>query len=363
MVNRLVFENLKHRPVRTLLSAILIGVGVTMILSLVGVSQGVTNDMSERSRGTGADLAVRPPGSSLFNMSGSTMSEKAVAVVRNEPHVALATGTLMQSVGAIFTSIAGIHLDEFNAMSGGFRYLKGGPFTGPHEMLVDEIQARTDHLKPGSILNFGQKWRVTGIVESGKMARMFAQIEPLQEEYAQTGKVSVVWVKVDDPENIPAVKAALKAKFGDECVYSMDEITSIVTADNLPMIKNFTRVVIGIAVVVGFLVVFLSMYTAVLERTREIGILKALGASPGYIMGMLLRETVVLAIFGSIVGILMTYGARALLATFAPTFPMLIVKIWWPTTSAIAIAGSLIGALGPGFKAAKQDAIEALSYD
>ena len=363
MVNRLVFENLKHRPVRTLLSAILIGVGVTMILSLVGVSRGVTSDMSTRSRGTGADLAVRPPGSSLFNMSGSTMGEKAVAVVRREPHVALATGTLIQSVGAIFTSIAGIHLDEFNAMSGGFRYLKGGPFTGPHELIVDEVQARTDHLHPGSILNFGNKWRVTGIVESGKMARMFAQIEPLQEEYAQTDKISVVWVKVDDPANIPAVKAALKEKFGDDCVYSMDEITSIVTADNLPMIKNFTKVVIGIAVVVGFLVVFLSMYTAVLERTREIGILKALGASPGYIMGMLLRETVLLAVFGSIVGILMTYGARVLLGTFAPTFPMLIVKTWWPITSAIAIGGALIGALGPGFKAAKQDAIEALSYD
>ena len=363
MVNRLVIENLKHRPVRTLLSAILIGVGVTMILSLVGVSRGVTNDMSERSRGTGADLAVRPPGSSLFNMSGSTMSEKAVAKVREEPHVALATGTLIQSVGAIFTSIAGIHLDEFNTMSGGFRYIKGGPFTGPHELIVDEVQARTDHLKPGSTLNFGQIWRVTGIVESGKMARMFAQIEPLQEQYAQTGKVSVVWVKVDDPANIPIVKASLKEKFGDECVYSMDEITSIVTADNLPMIRNFTKVVIGIAVVVGFLVVFLSMYTAVLERTREIGILKALGASPGYIMGMLLRETVILAVLGSIVGILMTYGAQVLLARFAPTFPMLIVKIWWPITSGIAIAGSLIGALGPGFKAAKQDAIEALSYD
>ena len=55
--------------------------------------------------------------------------------------------------------------------------------------------------------------------------------------------------------------------------------------------------------VIGFLVVFLSMYTAVLERTREIGILKALGASPGYILGMLLRETVLLAIAGSIAGI------------------------------------------------------------
>ena len=364
MVNRLVFENLKHRPVRTLLSAILIGVGVTMILSLVGVSRGVTNDMSARSRGTGADLMVRPPNSSLFNMSGSTMSEKAVAIVRQQPHVALATGTLIQSVGALFTSIAGIDLDEFNEMSGGFRYLAGGPFTGPHELIVDEVQARTDHLKPGSIMNFPNKWRVTGIVESGKLSRMFAQIGPLQEEYAQTGKVSIVWVKLDDPANVPLVKAELKVRLGDDYpVYSMDEMTSIVTADNLPMIQNFTKVVIGIAVVVGFLVVFLSMYTAVLERTREIGILKALGASPGYIMGMLLRETVLLAVFGSLVGILMTYGARALLGAFAPTFPMLIVKIWWPITSGIAIAGSLIGALGPGFKAAKQDAIEALSYD
>jgi putative ABC transport system permease protein len=72
---------------------------------------------------------------------------------------------------------------------------------------------------------------------------------------------------------------------------------------------------------------------------------------------------VLLAIIGSIFGILMTYGAQILLRAFAPTFPMLIVKLWWPGTAALAIAGSLIGALGPGFKAAKQDAIEALSYD
>ncbi|HVO98769.1 MAG TPA: ABC transporter permease [Bryobacteraceae bacterium] len=363
MVNRLVFENLKHRPVRTALSAILIGVGVTMILSLVGVSQGVTNDMSARSRGTGADVMVRPPNSSLFNMSGSNMPEKAVAVVRQQPHVTLATGTLVQPVGAMFTSIAGIHLDEFNALSGGFHYSAGGPFTGPHELLVDEVQARTDHLHPGSIVNFGNKWRVTGIVESGKLSRMFAQIEPLQEEYSQTGKISIVWVKVDDPANIADVIAALKARLPDYNIYSMDEMTSLLTANNVPLVKSFTKVVIGISIVVGFLVVFLSMYTAVLERTREIGILKALGASPAYILGMLLRETVLLAILGSVAGILMTYGARELLSAFAPTFPMVIVRNWWPVTAALAIGGSLIGALGPGFKAAKQDAIEALSYD
>jgi putative ABC transport system permease protein len=105
------------------------------------------------------------------------------------------------------------------------------------------------------------------------------------------------------------------------------------------------------------------MYTAVLERTREIGILKALGASPAYILAMLLRETVLLALIGSVAGILMTYGAQFLLRTFAPTFPMMIVVKWWPITAALALGGSLIGALLPGFKAAKQDAIEALSYD
>jgi putative ABC transport system permease protein len=363
LVNRLVLENLKHRPVRTLLSAILIGVGVTMILSLVGVSEGVTGDMSARSRGTGADIVVRPPGSNVFNMSGANMSDKVVALVRREPHVALATGTLIQPVGALFTSIAGIHLDEFNAMSGGFQYIEGGPFTGPHELIVDDVQARTEHLHPGSTMNLGNKWRVTGVVESGKLSRMFAQIEPLQDEYSQTGKISAVWVKVDDPANIDAVKASLQEKLDDYKVLSMEEMTSLLTANNLPLIQNFTKVVIGIAVVVGFLVVSLSMYTAVLERTREIGILKALGASPAYILGILLRETAVLAMFGSVAGILMTYAAQVLLRTFAPTFPMVIVKIWWPITAGLALAGSLIGALLPGFKAARQDAIEALSYD
>ena len=63
------------------------------------------------------------------------------------------------------------------------------------------------------------------------------------------------------------------------------------STNSVPYIEAFTKVVIGIAVLIGFLVVCLSMYTAVLERTREIGILKALGASPGYIVGILLRET------------------------------------------------------------------------
>ncbi len=335
-----------------------------MMLTLVGLSHGVTDDMAVRNRGTGADIVVRPPSSNLFSLGGVGMAEKIVAMVREQPHVALATGTLVQPVGGVFNSISGIHLNEFNALSGGFRYISGGPFNGPHELLVDQVEARADHLHVGSIVKLGKDWRVTGIVESGKLSRMFADIEPLQDEYSQTGKVNFVWVKVDDPANIPVVLAELKEKFDDFKIYTMEEMTSLLTPDNVPVLKGFTDVVIGISVIVGFLVVFLSMYTAVIERTREIGVLKALGASPGYVLGILIRETVLLALAGSIAGILMSYGSQMLIANFAPSFlTMEIVKYWWPIATGIAIGGSLVGALYPGFKAAKQDAIEALSYD
>ncbi|HLW75542.1 MAG TPA: ABC transporter permease, partial [Bryobacteraceae bacterium] len=195
-------------------------------------------------------------------------------------------------------------------------------------------------------------------------SRMFTDIKTLQDIFAATGKVSVIWVTVDDKANVDAVEASLKDLLKpDYKIYSMEEMVSLLSADNVPLLKEFTVVVICIAVVVGFLVVFLSMYMAVLERTREVGILKALGASPGYIIDMLMRETVLLAAAGTIAGIAMSYGTRWLMTTFVPKMTTLIVKEWWPWAALIAIAGSLIGALYPGFKAARQDAIEALSYD
>jgi putative ABC transport system permease protein len=361
LVYRLVFENLKHRPVRTLLSAVAIGVQVTMILTLAGVSRGMLGDLAARSRGTGADILVRPPGSSILGFSGN-MPEKIVAIVRQEPHVTLATGTLVQSIGNL-ESITGIHLDEFNTMSGGFVYLAGGPLKGPDDLIVDEVEARARKVRPGDTLDLGLKWNVTGIVEPGKLSRMFAPIDSLQEKYSATGKVSVIYAKLDNPQYTRAVIASLEGKLTDYKIYAVDDFISLMSVDNIPILKRFIAVVIGLAVIVGFLVVFLSMYTAVLERTREIGILKALGASPGYILGILLRETTLLAIVGTIAGILMSYGTKSLMNIFVPTMTTVIVPDWWPWGGLIALAGSIVGALYPGMKAARQDPIEALAYD
>jgi len=362
LIHRLVFENLKHRPVRTLLSVFAIGVEVTLILTLVGVSHGVLDDMKSRSRGTGADIIVRPPDSSGFTFS-LTMNEKIVDFVRARPHVTIATGTFVKYIGS-FDSITGIHVDEFNGMSGGLKVLRGRMFQGPDEIVVDEVFAKGHHgLQPGGKVDLGNEWQVSGIIEQGKLSRTFADIASLQRQFGGVGLVSNVYVKLDNPANTATVKADLEKALATYKVDSIEEFVSLFSTNSVPYIEAFTRVVIGIAVLIGFLVVCLSMYTAVLERTREIGILKALGASPGYIVGILLRETIVLALAGTVVGIFMTYGTRSLLAAFAASFPQEIVPEWYPVVTGIALGGSIVGALYPGLRAARQDAIEALAYD
>jgi putative ABC transport system permease protein len=362
LVNKLVFENLRHRPVRTLLSAIAIGVQVTMILTLVGVSKGMLADLSNRSRGVGADILIKAPGSSIIGFS-TNFPQAALNFVSKQPHVVAVTGTLVQPVGGI-DSVTGIDLKSFDAVSGGFTFLEGGPFKGPKYMLIDDVYARAKDLHAGSTVNvLNRDWHICGVVQSGKLSRMFVQLPVLQDLFANVGKLTWGYIKLDDPKYTQQVIKELKSKLTDYPVYSMEEFVSLISVDSVPMLKKFIWVIITLGILIGFLVVFLSMYTAVLERTREIGILKALGASPGYVLGILLRETVLLAIAGSIAGILMTYGTQWLINTFVAEMRQMIVPEWWPISTGIAVAGAMLGAAYPGLKAAKQDAIEALAYD
>ena len=257
------------------------------------------------------------------------MPEKIVNMVRTEPHVAMATGTFVKYIDS-FNSITGIHLDEFNAMSGGLKLIKGRLFRDPDDLVVDEVFAQQHHLKPGSTIEFGHMWRVSGIVESGKLSRTFADIGRLQELFSGNGQVSTIYVKLDNPDNTKAVIGALQNELPTYKVDSIEDFVSLFSTNSVPYIEAFTNVVIGMAVFIGFLVVCLSMYTAVLERTREIGILKALGASPAYIVGILMRETVLLALTGTVVGILMTYGTRSPDGDLRRIHAPGIVPDWYP---------------------------------
>jgi putative ABC transport system permease protein len=365
VIQKLVWENVKHRPLRTFLSALLIAIPVTLVLTLAGLSKGMLEDSNRRNRGVGADIMIRPKNSSILSLGTAPIPEKVVGVIRKQPHVASSTGMVLQTLGNAFSTAAGVDWDEFNNMSGGLEYVQGGPTQNADEVVVDEFYAQQNKLRAGDYVELlGAKRRVAGVVKPGKLNRVFMDVRRIQELTSNSGNVNTIYVKVDRPENIPLVKDELERLLPGYPIYSMEEFTSAFNVDNIPMLSRFTSVMVGIAIFIGFAVVCLSMYMAVLQRTREIGILKSLGASRWYVINIILREAVLLAIVGTILGIGMSYGAKWLLQTFAPaSLPPAVDPAWWPTAAVIALFGAVLGALYPGLRAARMDPIEALSYE
>jgi putative ABC transport system permease protein len=368
-MNKLIVSNLIHRPIRSLISIFAIAVEVTLMLVIVGLMFGLLDDNKQRQQGIGADAMVRPPGSSnLLSASGAPASIKVADILRKLPQVKVVAPVLLQSVtsGSIET-IYGIDLNSYNALGSPFHFLAGGPFQGPYDIIVDDYFANSAHVKVGNTTRLlDHDFRISGIVEHGKGGRKFLPITTLQELTGAEGKASIFYVKLDDPKNFPAFRDEVMKVPGmsQYVVTSMEEWLSLVTPARLPGFSVTVNVVIGIAVCIGFIVIFQSMYTAVMERTREIGILKALGASKTYIVNTILRETVILTIAGVALGVAISFATgRALLARF-PTLRVEVGANHWVWKAAvIAVIGAMIGALYPAFKAAQKDPIDALAYE
>jgi putative ABC transport system permease protein len=368
MMNRMVVANLVHRPIRSLISIVAIALEVTLILLIVGLSYGIMNDSKNRTAGIGFDVIVQPPGSSFFQaVSGAPVSVKVADVLRGMPHVKVVSPVVWQiATSGGVEVIDGIDLTSFEALSGPFTYLKGGPFRGPDDVLVDDFIARQRHVKVGDTMEILNKsFSVCGIVENGRGARKFVPIATMQDLIGAQGKASVFYLKLDDPSNAEAVVAAVKSQPGMEkyTVRSMQEYLSMMTPSNLPGFKPFIGVVIGVSLVIGFLVIFQSMYTAVMERTREIGILKSMGASKFYIINVILRETIVLALAGIAVGVAISLAARVGIQQRWPLVHIDQSNVWMLRATIIAIVGAILGAIYPAYKAAQKDPIDALAYE
>src|ERR1700737_2210806 len=157
-----------------------IGVEVTMILTMVGISYGTLDETACRARGVGADIVVRPPATSVISLSSTPMSQDLLPFFMKQTHVTFATGTIIQPLSG-FDTLTGIDLAQFNKLSGGSRFVKGGPFQSDDDVIVDEYYAREKKLGVGSTVKLmNHRWRVSGIFESGKLVRICAKLDVLQ---------------------------------------------------------------------------------------------------------------------------------------------------------------------------------------
>lgn len=366
-MNKLIFANLIHRPLRSVISVLAVSIEVIMILSIVGIFMGMLNDQRQRTNGIGADLMMRPSHTSIMNgISGAPIPAKFADPIRKLPHVTVVAPAIsnFNTSADDFGVIYGIDYPTFNALRP-FTFIEGTPFQGPDDVIVDNVFANTQHHVGDFIKVMDHPFRICGIVEQGKGGRKMIPITTMSDLMGVENRASLFYIKVDDPSNEQAVIKEIHDTPGlaDFPVQSMQEWLSLMTPEKLPGFNLALNVVTGIAVIVGFLVIFQSMYTAVLERTREIGILKSMGASKATIVTVVLQETAVLAVVGVLLGIAGTFAVRSLLVHIFPTQHFEITGQWITRGAMIAFVGSLCGALYPAWMAARKDPIDALAYE
>jgi putative ABC transport system permease protein len=366
LVNKLIIANIVHRPVRTIVSVLAVAIEVAMVILVVGLCHGMVNDNANRVEGVGADILVQAQGASfLLGMSQAPMPIKIADRLAELPRVlAVAPALIQMNYEKSLSLIYGIDMSTFDRVSGGFVYHSGGAFQAPYDILVDNIYAKAHHTKVGqSIRLLNHDFRVAGIVEQGKGARMFIPLATAQDLLGAQDKASMFFVKCTDPAFADQTKDAIQTLLPGYSIMPIKEYMTMMTSNNLPGLNYFITVMISLAVGIGFLVIFLSMYTTITERTREIGILKSLGASKTYIISVILREATLLTAIGIITGIVGSVILRKLFISVFPTLPVQLSWDWRLYAAGLALAGSLVGAFYPALSAARLDPVDALAYE
>lgn len=366
MMGELIIRNLLHRPLRTLVGIIAVAVEVALVVLIVGLTSGLLTETAKRIEGIGADIMLQPPAASIFlGFSGSPMPIKIGDKLAQMKYVQAVAPALLQfnSTGGVEV-IYGIDPESFRNVSGGFVFLQGHDMEGPDDLLVDDWAAKAKHLKVGDTYNLlNHDWHVVAIIEHGKGARLFVPISTLQDLVGAHDKASVFLLKCTRPEHTEDVTQDIRTVLPGYTVRPLKDFLSLMTSTNIPGLETFIHAMISLAIAIGLLVIFLTMYTTVIERTRDIGVLKSLGATRSFIVRALLTESAALCVFGITAGVGLSYAARAAFLAGFPTLSILITPNWVLRAAGIALAGAIIGASYPAWVASRKDPIEALSYD
>ena len=360
---QMLWGSIVARPLRSALTVVAIAIQVILVLLIVGLTSGVLSEWGKRQEGVGADILVQPPNSSVFlAFISAVMPESLGDKLASLPGVDEVAPALVLTESKNLVIVYGIDYKRYNALSRGFLFRSGRPFESPDEVIADDIIAQTKHLKVGSSVTLlNRTFTVCGIVAHGKGARYFIPLKSAQDVASAEKRVSMFYVR--SKGDTEATRAQILKLVPDDRVLSMSEYVTLMSSSNLPQLKPFTRTMVGLGVVISFLVVLLNMHTLVMERTREIGILKALGLSKMGIMRMLLGETLILTAFGSFLGIALTFFVQAVMKQAKPDTPILITGDWVLLAALLALAGAAIGATYPSLRAASYDPVVALAYE
>jgi len=183
----------------------------------------------------------------------------------------------------------------------------------------------------------------------------------MQEALEAPNKCTYILVKLEDGADVDAVATRIDQALPGNKINLTRELV-IDAQERIPGLNTFLRVLVGLGAFVSTIFVLLSMYTTVTERRKEIGILKSLGASRGFIVRAIEGEAFMIGVLGVVLGLTVSLAASfGIERLFELTFEF--NSGWIATAVGIAIAGSLFGALYPALRASAIDPVEVMANE
>jgi putative ABC transport system permease protein len=366
-MNSLVFSNMLHRPARTAVSIIGIGIGILLIVFTIGLANGSMRERADRDKNVRAEIMFMAEGSFSMNGIEPRLPITTRADVEKTEGVELAIPFLQKGVPATdgltgSRLLDGVNFDEYASMAG-LQIVQGRKFSeGADEIMSDSAWLARRKLNIGDKFQLYERdFTIVGTYEPTAGARIKIPMATMQSQLGAEGKVSAFLVRVKPGYTAETVGTNLSQKFPSSQIIRTSELEELYM-QGIPALNVFLDVVIGVAAVISGLIILLTMYTTVTERTRQIGVLKSLGMSKLGIGWTIVQEAILISLGGVIFGVLATYVLKFALAKWTTLTvsidPQIVITI-----VVIGVASGIIGALYPGLRAARLDAVEALNYD
>jgi ABC-type antimicrobial peptide transport system permease subunit len=362
----MILKNLIRRPMRSLLTLLGIAIGVATVVSLGAMAQGMMKNYGSVV-GLSNDLLVAQ--ANAFDVAYSSLDaelEQRLAAVPGVDEVDPGVYGWIVTDEMPFFLVFGYHPGS-TAMAH-YRITEGKPVTGPRQIAIGRRAA--DSLKKGigsTLRLFGVPYEIVGIYETGQALEESGGtvvLEDAQTITQKTRKVSLFQVGVRKGTDLTQVMARIEALEKDLAVSKSSEYDA--SQQWSQYLQGFAWGIAAIAILIGGLGMMNAMVMSVLERTREIGTLRAVGWSRRRVVTLILGETVVLSLIGGLVGIALGVGLTELAAN-APGIGGMMEGVY---STGIFIQGLLtalcLGVLGgayPAWVAANLLPVEALRYE
>jgi putative ABC transport system permease protein len=389
---RIALRALSANKARSLLTMLGVIIGVAAVILLVGIGTGVQDEVTGSLEGLGSNLLFVIPGqysasmetggppSRYFTLDDADMLRQRVEGASAVVPVMQASATIKAGNRSLRVIVAGgteQGSEVFTSELADGRHYRRSEVQAASRVIglgyrvAAELFPNQDPIGKQVTLN-GQRFTVIGHYESqgGGMAgdqdlQVYVPITTAQKLFGDSD-ISMIVVKAGDPDAVDLVrgeiKRALKPSFGDEFTVMSQEQTLGILSDLLGMLTYMLAGIAGISLLVGGIGIMNIMLVSVSERTREIGIRKAVGARTYDILSQFVIEAVGLSVLGGLIGIGVGWGGATLIEAVSPV-PTNVTPWAVAMSFFFALAVGVFFGVYPAWKASQLDPIEALRYE